>query len=333
MDYGQIIKRSWEIVKKNRFLWWLGILAAFAGGFGNYSFNFSGLNGFSSSGGSSSTTSQSADFPKQLSDFFSSAHFPAIIAFVAITIVFMLVVYFVVLYFSIKAKAGLIISVNKIESERSSIGFRAAMREGKKYFWRLFGLGWLVALAMFILILLVIVPILILVFWHPLAVMISLGLLTLVGFILIITFSFLASIILSFAQLFIVLDDKKVFVALHDSYELIKRNVMDVVIGYAITIGIGFVVALAIILLVIAVLVVGAILGGITYLVGGGVAVAICTTVVILAGIVFFAIVIGFITAFTSTYWTLFYRALRYVDKTREESGVAKGSLVQTSVI
>ena len=41
MDYGAIVRRAWEITKKYRFIWWLGLLAILAEG------GMSGFNGAS----------------------------------------------------------------------------------------------------------------------------------------------------------------------------------------------------------------------------------------------------------------------------------------------
>jgi len=331
MDYGQIIKRSWEIVKKNKFLWWLGILATFAGGFGKPSFNFSFPQGIGSSSSDTSTTgTQSVDIAKQFSELSSKIDIPAVIAVIAITVVVLLVIYFVILYFAIRAKAGLIIGVNKIENEGNSIGFRAAMREGKKYFWRLFGLMWLIGFIMLALILLIASPLILLIFWHSIAFAIGLGLLVFVGFMVVILLCFLISIILLFAQLMIVLDNRKVFDAIRESWKLIKRNLKEVAIGYAIAIGIGVLVGIITVLLIIVVIAIGSILGGISYLVGGVIALTVCTTVVMLVGIVSFVIVIGFLTAYGSTYWTLFYRALKYIDANQTESVATKESFIAT---
>jgi glycerophosphoryl diester phosphodiesterase len=333
MDYGQIIKRSWEIVKKNKFLWWLGVLAAFAGGFGSPSFNFSGLRGFPSSDSSNNANLQSGEFPKQFSDAFSNVNIPAVIAIVAIALVLILIVYFAVLYFSLSAKAGLVTSVDKIEKEGNAIGFRSAMREGRKYFWKLFGLGWLICLGMLVLILPLVALIFLLVFWHPVAAVVGLGLLIFVCFLAIIVLSFLVSIVAMFTQMMIVLENKKVFSAIRDSYELLKRNLKDVIIGYAIMLGVNVLIGIVMILLIGAVVVIGSILAGVFYLIGGVIATIVCVIVLIPVCLGFFMVMGGLITAFTLTYWTLFYRALKYIDEKKSDSGVAKNNFAQAAIV
>ena len=55
IDYSKIIQRSWEITKKNKWLWVVGIvIAAFGGGSGG------------SGGGGGSSSSTSTNFPSKI---------------------------------------------------------------------------------------------------------------------------------------------------------------------------------------------------------------------------------------------------------------------------
>jgi len=75
------------------------------------------------------------------------------------------------------------------------------------------------------------------------------------------------------------------------------------------------------------------ILGGVILFFANKTTIFVYAPLVIAVSIVFFAVVGGFVTAFTSTYWTLFYRALGYVDSKKIESGIKKEPLLQAPTI
>lgn len=112
MDYGQLFRRSWEIVWQNKYLFILGFLAALgAGGTGN---NFN----YSVPSGSSSSTPFPADFVQEVTTFW--AQYGGLILglvcfFFVLGIVFWLI--------RLAAQGGLIEAVERVEAgEKMSFG-------------------------------------------------------------------------------------------------------------------------------------------------------------------------------------------------------------------
>jgi hypothetical protein len=334
MNYGQIIKRSWEILKNNKFLWGLGILAGLvSGGGGVPSFNFP--SNFQSAQPTPATiqtwpTVSPASGDANLSmanvgrvlgevvdrsgDAVKSPISATTISIIVLCVVFGIIIGLVILYFGTSAQAGLILAVDKLETTSEKMGFKKALNEGKKYFWRIFGAGLLYSA--YVLIFLVICGALI-----GIAILLNNTVATVViillGVVLVIAFlvSCLYLVVLYlFVTQIIVLENLGPIEALKKAHILVKNNWRDVLISWVIMMGIGFVVGLA---LVLALLIVGAILA----LVGFGVygLTGVVGTVIygIIFGIILFVVLLvvrGFITAYMSIFTTLVYRALYYIQ-------------------
>lgn len=134
MDYGAIVKRSWDIVKKNRFLWWLGLLALGAE-------SGSGFGGFPGGGGGGGyappTDYENHDTSQPLvmlekakskvlgaSDNAVTNDFRTAVSWlgdhwlaVLIISIILTLIYVLIMYIAESAKAGLILSVALIEKK------------------------------------------------------------------------------------------------------------------------------------------------------------------------------------------------------------------------
>lgn len=140
LNYGKILKTSWEIVKSRPYLWVLGILAG--GGlsvpnFGGWNFDqndlkkdFGSIKDFRFGEVAGATT---LGF-----DWFSDL---TLISF----LIALVVLFFVFIIISTIFRGGLIHSVKEIAHRRES-NLQLAWQAGKKAFWPLFGLQWLTLL-------------------------------------------------------------------------------------------------------------------------------------------------------------------------------------------
>lgn len=153
MDFGGIIKRSWQITWRYKALWVLGIFAGVSGCSGSSSGGGSGGGNSGYSGSSSSDFSDLTRFWERTQDYV-----PLIIG-IGVLLFFLGIVWSV---FSIAARGGLVTGVNSIE-EGSERPLGELWRAGFGKFWSLVGLDIMLALPLFavglLMILVIVVPI------------------------------------------------------------------------------------------------------------------------------------------------------------------------------
>ncbi len=135
MDYGKLLSRAWEIIKKNTYLIFLGVLAALNGGGGGggggsrYAFNGDEFNNWQ-------------DMPRfEFAEPFRHLDFSwiavgGIIALIGVLFLVGLVFWVI----SIIARGGLVSAVNEIEDGKTS-SFGAAFQAGWAKGWRLIGIN------------------------------------------------------------------------------------------------------------------------------------------------------------------------------------------------
>jgi hypothetical protein len=142
MDYGRILGRAWEITWRWKILWILGFLASLGQG--------------ASSGNGSSYTADSEDLSKWGIDRWGIqtpsgelvAGILGIIAAVACVAILVAIALWVI---SVIARGGLIAGVQQVEDEGQTT-FGSAWRVGVHRFWTLFGIAFLAALPIILLV-------------------------------------------------------------------------------------------------------------------------------------------------------------------------------------
>jgi hypothetical protein len=144
MQYGQVLKRAWEIKWRWKILWVLGFLAGLGSGWGG--------SGSSSSG----YQFDSSDFERWPGWTFNRP-FPEVWAAIGGLVLGLLclgVIIVIALWVvSVIARGGLIAGVQQVE-DKGATAFRTAWRVGAQRFWTLFGISVLTAIPMFILVIL-----------------------------------------------------------------------------------------------------------------------------------------------------------------------------------
>ncbi|MDO8512040.1 MAG: hypothetical protein Q7S57_02110 [bacterium] len=348
MNYSQILRRSWEILKNNKFLWGLGILAGLvSGGGGIPSFNFP--SSYQSAQPTpavietlptTSPVNQNMDLSmasagrilgdavqkskcitrdlgdKSLGDKCGNGPVltSAVITIIGLCVLLGIVVGLIILYFGTSARAGLILAVDKLETTGEKMGFKKALNEGKKYFWRIFGAGLLYSA--YVLFFLAICGALI-----GIAILlnntVSTVVIVLIGVVLFIAFLvsclYLGVLYLFIAQI-IVLGNFGPIEALKKAHLLVKSQWRDVLISWIIMIGIGFAMGLVIVL---SLLIVGTILALVGFGIYGLAGVVGAVIFGIIFGTILFVVLFiirGFVTAYMSIFTTLVYRALYYIQ-------------------
>jgi hypothetical protein len=243
-NFGEVLTRAWQITWKYKVLWIFGILASCGRGGGN--------GGGGNSGGSSSRPGNGSDFdPNNLfpQDMFREAVQWLndnwwIIALIILAVIVLILFFY---YLGTIGKIALIKGTLKAEQGVESMGFGELWSESQPYFWRVFGLSFLIGLA-FLVILLPIVAIGIL--------SMGAGLVCLLPLIcILVPIGWAVSVIVEQADAAIVLEDKGMFDGFKRGWEISKNNLGSIIV-MALILGIGgaivgFVIALPIIIIAI----------------------------------------------------------------------------------
>jgi hypothetical protein len=301
MKWAEILKKAFEYLKKYKFLWFLGVLAALTeGGVGS---------GFGNSGSNLAENNQDFEkFGSTIADWMTSHSVEISIIVAAIFIVSL-----IILYISYSSRAGLIYSVDKLESGSEKLTFSDAFHAGQKYFWRFLGLTVLISLmigaVVFALVILMIglVALTIATTYWLLLLVIPLGILAIVA---IVVFAVYLSLILLLSFRVIVVENYGITKSITKSRELIHHNFANVLIAWLIQVAVGVVVG-------ITVVVVALIIGGVLLSIGVGIFFGLGTigawvygSVAVLAFIALMLLISGISNAFISTFWTVVYRRL-----------------------
>jgi hypothetical protein len=298
MDFGAILKRTWDITWKFKGLWVLGILAG-----------CSGRNGGGSGGNASNSINfqGSGDSFPQLERFFNSID-PAVwigLAAAIVLIVLLLVVVFLVL--AILGQAGLIHGFDRAD-EGEMVTLSGAFRGGLPYFWRLFGLQVLlfvlsIVMVGFIVAALLVIGILTL----------GIGLLCLVPLIcLLVPLAVAVGAYLQLVQVAIVVEDIDIFRGFGQAWQAVKDQPGGLIVMTLILVLGGGIVGLLISLPLIALIipVVTGLLMGTNTAVGVGVGVAVIGFLLYLPILI---VLNGILQTYIQGAWTITYR--RIIDR------------------
>ena len=243
-NFGEILTRAWQITWKYKVLWIFGILAGCTSGSG-------GGGGGGGNTGYSTGPSEDWNVPPEIQGLVSwMADFVAWVEdnlwiFVVIGLVFLLLV-IISIFLGTIGRIGLIKGAYQAEmgAERLALGdlFSASM----PYFWRVFGLSFLIGLAFFVLL----VPLILIG-----VVTAGVGFLCLLPLIcLLIPVGFAVGVIIEQANRAIVLEDLGIFDGLKRSWEITRANVWTLIVMglilFGITAVLGIVIALPVFIVV-----------------------------------------------------------------------------------
>ncbi len=290
MRYGELIKDTFEIVRRNRFLWFFGFFA------GGSSFNFSYSNASGRGDGSGPAAGAGAD-PLD----------PGILIAIVVGAV-LLIALFIVL--SVVSHGGLADSVAAIQRGEPR-GFRSTWRAGRARFWRVLGLGVLLFLLALALLLAVALPLAGLVagtfaLTEALLARVLAGVgVFILAFVALVLILIPLWIVAQFALRALVLDGERITDSIRAGWRLLRRNFGRSLLLFLILLGIGLAATLAIFLAVfvlaaptIVLLIIGS---------SAATAVAIVTGVIVVP---LFVVAVGALGAFNHGFWTLAYTRL-----------------------
>lgn len=247
-NLGEILTRSWQIIWKHKVLWIFGVFAVFAGG-------GSGGGG----GGNTGYRTSSDEFPFSTEQFrqfergfeqaarFIEQNLWVIFAFAA----FVIVLAFLFYALGIMGRIGLIRGVTKVERGAERLVFGELWSESMPYFWRVFGLNFLIGLAF----VLIFIP------------LVLFGVLTAgIGFLcalplicILIPVTWAVMVVLEQAQAAIVIEDLGMWDGFKRGWEIVKSNAVNfIILALVLFIGgaiVGVVIALPIFLAVVPIII------------------------------------------------------------------------------
>ncbi len=216
---GEVLSRAWKIIWKHKVLWIFGIFSVFAGGGGG------GAGGGGGGNLSDSISAGEAPFPTEP---FERA-FEEVFRFVEqnLWVIFAFVLFVIVLAFlfyalGIMGRIGLIQGVNRVEAGAERLAFGELWSESMPYFWRIFGLNFLIGLAFLLLI----------------APLVLFGILTAgIGFLcvlplicILIPISWAVMVIVEQAQAAIVIENLRMWDGFKRGWEIVKNNAVNFII-------------------------------------------------------------------------------------------------------
>lgn len=237
IDYGEVLSKAWKIVWKHKILWLFGILASFGQGSGG-----------GSGGGGSNTTgySRGSDFdfsslPPEWTQFFSDAErfFEGIQwwGWVLLALgVLLLILIFAVL--ATIGKSGLITGSNQVDKGEEQLKLGLLFRDSMQVFWRVFWFNFLAGLAIFVIILVILLPLIFLG-----VVTAGVGMLCLIPLLcLLVPVSWLISIILEQSVIAIVVENTGMIAGLKRGWQVCRQNPWQLILmGLILGIGGGIV--------------------------------------------------------------------------------------------
>jgi hypothetical protein len=295
-DFGKVLTHSWQIIWKHKVLWIFGILASCARANGGGSGGSGGSSGYQGSpNGGTPFPSDQFEQGLQQSGQFLQENLWIIIA-LGVALVLLSLVFYAL---GMLGRIGLIKGTFKAEGGAESLSFGELWSESMPYFWRIFGLNFLLGLTIFILI----VPIVIL------------GILTAgVGFVcflplicILVPLSWALMIVLEQAQAAIVIEELGMMDGLRRGWQIAKSNIgAMIVMALILFIGgavIGLVIAVPIILAVFPIIIgAGTLRESLTPL-----WITLGCVAAYLPVIIFFS---GILTAYIQSAWTLTFMQL-----------------------
>lgn len=255
MDYFGIVKHAFKLTLKNKFLWIFGILAGGSAGFSGMNFNMP------------MTSSSSANWSKMFDNSGSTFDYASFWANYGVMILILLVIFglisIVFFILNLVSQAALVKSVEKIDKQEK-IDFYIGFNKGWHQFWRIWGMNLIFLFIILASLVVLIVPVAVLVMAGQYVIAIILGILL---FVICLALWILIGFISPYSLRVLVLKKLSIFDSIRESLHLVRDNLGSVIVMYlllwAISMGLGILIALAAMLAIGLLLVIGV---GIWYL-------------------------------------------------------------------
>lgn len=310
--FRDILKRSYYIVIKNKFLWFFGFFAALFGVGGEFESLF---NNYSNIGQKTDSilsvqnlyqTGVLWQAYENISNFFTSYPVQSFLFLLMVGVVFL-----VVIWMAIISQIALFDSANKI-SKNKKIGYSEAYHVGNKHFGSVLLVNILLRLSFFALFAVIAAPILswFLVGGSALGGMVFVFLL----FLIFIPISIIISFIVKYAIAYIVIKEEKVANSIKLGWELFKKNwIISIEMALFIFL-IGTVVAIGMLIIIGLVSIPFILLGGFSLFFGASTGTFTGLSIIGILAIISWFIIVGVIggafIAYQYTAWTLLFNEI-----------------------
>ena len=296
MNFAEVLDRAWQITWKHKVLWIFGILAGCARG--RAGGGFGGGSGWRQSQPFGPNTTPGVEQLFAGIGQWIGGHLWVVALFVLLALVLVALAMFL----GTIGRIGLIRGTFEADGGAEKLGFGALFRESLPFFWRVFGLTFLIGLAFFI----VLLP------------LILFGVVTAgIGFLCILplvcllaVLAWVVSIVVHQANAALIIENLGLADGVRRGWDVVKSNVGSILviwlIGAVIGLVVGFLIALPVLLIVIPAAIGFAATGrqlSWTFLAVGAACLTVYLPVLIVAG--------GILTTYVESLWALTYLRLR----------------------
>lgn len=309
VDFGEVLKKAWQHVRKYKYLWLLGLLAG--SGSGVSSNNFSWVMDSSSSPSNwrpESIYNLPSSIPSMGRVLGAADSTVSSVSVLIITLI-TLMLFVVVIYLNITARGAIISAVDKINQEKENT-LSDSWKNGHKYFWRILGFSIIFALLIIVPLLFLATPVVIMVVvrWYIPAVIIGI-----VFLLLFIVYAIYLSLSVQYGERILVLENEGAWDSIKAGTQFLHKNWKNVLLAYLILLAVMF--GAVAILAIGIILVVGTLFGIVygVYLLNSVVAIILAIPLG-LALLVAFLTASGVVSSYRSTFITLVYSEIKSND-------------------
>lgn len=303
MDHLEILKRSFSILLKNKYLWFLGLFAGGGiGSFSCYNINSSDLkDNFKVTGTDVTASAKAAG--KILSDSVSNNIHLSNPFWVFVSVLILILV-LLLIYVSIVSRGAIIVATDELDKEKN-FGLKDSWKFGHRFFWRRLSFGLIIFLVVVLVLSVLTFPVILLaIFEHTILAIIA-GII--LGFIAV-AFLIYLSLIIPIAERVLFLERVAISKSFFRGSDIFRGNWLNYILLYLVLSGINIIITIGLVfVLVVIALIVFAIsvlllfLSPIFSAVTAGILV-FCAALALLA-------FVGAKQAFSSTVLTLGYKA------------------------
>lgn len=293
LDYFGILNRSWQIVRKNKHLWFLGILAGTAG---------SGIN-FNLPSGSNQTAGDSEQFANIANTAVTWVQNNLGLVITAVVVLTVIGIFWWVL--SVMATGGLVNAADKLDKSEPS-SFIGAMKFGWHKFWRILGMS--IVLGVYIVAVLIVLSVPVLLGIRQDMWLIS-AFYLIPAIIFFVLFAIVIGVVRQYALRYITLEDARIIASIKSGYGLLKEKKKESFYVVLMNLLIGIIGAFTMFFVIFLL----AFLFGFIWFIFWSATSSLTAIIIyaIPAGLIFLASILlvgGFFSAFSSVYWTLAFK-------------------------
>lgn len=306
MDFGEVLSKAWQITWKYKILWIFGILAGCGGQFGSNSFNYSfggGDGGQTTPGGPTNLPPGMERFAFGMEQWVNQLSTGEIILFAILALLIAVVMIVIFTTLGTVGRIGLVKGAMEGDRGAMSLSFGELLQEVRPFFWRVIGLGLLLALVFLA------IGVALAIFTAIIgAVTLGLGLICLAPVLcLLIPVGWFVGIVVQQAYVALIVEDLSITAALQRGWDVTRQNAGSmIVMGLILNIGLlligGALIALP--FTAIALPALGGLAIGTQSAVQGGLLIAGLCFVVYLPVMILLG---GIIRAYYEAAWTLTY--------------------------